>query len=186
MRKDFEDNRVGLALAKLSKRVNLSIPPEYRKDPEDPNLLWNSDDNYLDFFNCVSAGIGLDAFVPNERSVHNYEFSLSLSYPSRNYRSKYAKLGFDPVGSMLWIGRTPAAEDAWIAMAPNESLDVDCPLVAPGLSTGPTRMAPKHSRILTAFLSAMLKSSGYPGAVNHDDYPSVNTLDDLRANTDIL
>jgi hypothetical protein len=186
LRSDFEGNRVFMALSKLTKKVNLSIPPDYRVDVEDPFLLWNCDHSYLDFFNCVSLGIGLDAFIPRTQRVHNYEFSFSVSYPGRNYRSKYAKLGFDPAASMLWIGRTPAAEDAWIAMAPIESLQVDCPLVAPGTSTAATKMAPKHFRILTAFLSCMLKRSGYPGALNHVDHPPIETLQDIKNNTDLL
>ena len=164
MRNDFENNRVYMALTKLMKRANMSIPADYRMDVDDPYLLWNCDSSYLDFFNCVSKGIGLDAFIPNTATVHNYEFSFSLNYPSRNYRSKYAKLGFDPAGAMLWIGRTPAAEDAWIAMAPNDSLDLNCPLVPPGTSSGATRMKPEHYRILTSFLSCMFRRSGYPGA----------------------
>ena len=186
MRKDFENNRIYMALTKLTKRVNLSIPADYRRDVDDPFLLWNCDSSYLDFFNCVSAGIGLDAFIPNTSAVHNYEFSLSLNYPARNYRSKYAKLGFDPAGAMLWIGRTPAAEDAWIAMAPNEALELDCPLVPPGTSGGPTKMKPLHYRILTAFLSCMLQRSGYPGAMNYQDHPPVETLAEIKGNCDIL
>jgi hypothetical protein len=186
LRADFERDRVFMSLSKLKKRVNLSIPADYRRDCDDPNLQWNCDSSYLDFFNCVSAGIGLDAFVPNAPTVHNYEFSFSVSYPTRSYRSKYAKLGFDPIGAMLWIGRTPAAEDAWIAMAPTESLEVNCPLVPPGSSSGATKMTPKHSRILTAFLSWALQKSGYPGAMNRQAYPAVGSLQDLKANTDIL
>ena len=74
------------------------------------NLSWTIDRHFIDLMVCVGSGLGLGPMIPNQCTLHTYEFKLDLCQPHREFSAKFAKLGFDPVGSMLWIGRSPSAE----------------------------------------------------------------------------
>jgi hypothetical protein len=184
--KIFETSKVSAALALLNKRLDLQIDDVYTAQSKDPMLSWNADQNFIDFFTCVSAGIGLDAFQPNDVTVHNYEFAFNVRQPIRRFRSKYAMLGFDPVGAILWIGRSPMAEDVWIAMAPLTALKIDCPMVPAGTCSGSTQMSPRHYRILIFFLFSMLRKALCPGIFIDTTYPNLDTVGSMQACCNIL
>jgi hypothetical protein len=174
------------ALALLSKRLNITIDDKYTVTSNNKNLSWNADQNFIDFFTCVSSCIGLDACIPNQISVHNYEFQLNLRQPIRNFRSKYAQLGFDPVASILWIGRSPTAEDVWFALAPTKCLEIDSAIVPPGTCTGSTQLKPFHYRVLVFFIITMLKAARFEGLYVHSGYPDLEDSQALRGCSNFL
>jgi hypothetical protein len=183
---EFTSKRISAALARLKKKNRVRVDGHYKVDPHDPLLSWNADSHYLDFMTCVAADIGLDALIPNLDILHTFQFSLNLRKPLKHFRPKFAKLGFDPLASFLWIGRTPSAEDAWIAMAPRSSLRLDAPIVPPGTASGPTKLDTLHYRILIQFFVCMLQEIRYPGLYIVNKYPTLNSHQDLTRASNIL
>jgi len=169
------------ALASLTKRVQVNVDAEYTIESDDNTLSWNADTHFLDFLTTVSSGIGLDAAVPNEASLHWYEFKLRLDQPQRQFSAKYARLGFDPVGSMLWIGYSMASENVWIAMAPSSALEVDAIYVPAGTSTGRTSLAVLHYRVLCIYCAYVLSVISYPGLWVKKIYPNPDKYENIDA-----
>ena len=77
-------------------------------------IVWNLNEHYLDMMVCIGNGLGLGAMIPNQAINSLYQVDLDFSHPIRNFTTRYAKLGFNPKNSMLWIGKTPTSEDVWI------------------------------------------------------------------------
>jgi hypothetical protein len=112
--------------------------------------------------------------MPNQHTLHTYEFELNVSRPDRQFTAKFAKLGFDPVGCMLWIGRSPNAEDVWLAWALNNALDGTEGDVTAGMSSGDSTMSEAHYRRVVMFLANCIAGICYRDAFVQDDYPDVS------------
>lgn len=85
------------------------------------------------------------------------------------YRGKYGKLGFDPKGCMLRIGKCGGMV-VWLAMAPSDFADDTYVDVAPGYVSGDTRLKTSHYRILMLFLAQALSSLPDRGFTCNDPY----------------
>jgi hypothetical protein len=155
----YKKGAVTSALGLLSKRINLQVDSAYTISSDDNMLSWNADSNFLDFLTCVSADLGFDAFIPNVVSMHNYQFRLNLKQPIRAFPTKYAKLGFNPSGSILWIGQSHTSEDVWIGMA---------------------------YRALIMFFASMLKRTRYHGLYLNDPYPDLEDMANIHRVTNIM
>jgi len=90
----------------------------------DNQIAWNLDKHFLDMMVCIGKGLGLDAMVPNMEIDHTYKFGLDLEWPYWNFSAKFVKLGFDPIGSMLFL-RCSRSEDVWLAWIPQDGMDCD-------------------------------------------------------------
>ena len=168
----------------LGKRLNLEIDDIYMKESNAPDLCWNADSSYLDCFCCTSNEIGLDAFIPNTM-LHNYDFHLLLNQPYRQFHAKHTKLGFDPIHSMLWLGRSGGHEDVWLAMAPATYLDHEDDVPA-GTVSGITGLKAKHYRMVVMMMTYFLKLARIPGIVVREQYPDLDRNDCIRSATNIL
>jgi hypothetical protein len=186
LQQEFASKHVSTALSRLTKKYRVHLDSDYKVNPHNPLISWNADSHYLDFMTCVSADIGLDSFIPNIPLLHNFQFSLNLRKPLKRFRPKFTKLGFDPIASFLWIGRTPYSEDAWIAMAPRSSLRLDAPIVPAGTASGPTNLNSLHYRILVHFFATMLQEIHYPGLYIVHPYPVLTSHHDLQTASNIL
>jgi len=105
LKRIYDQQNAALGLAMLSKRTEVTfLNSQYVTKNTDPDLAWMPDHQYLDLMICVGNGLGLGALLPNLQVHHNYELKFDLRQPFRMFSAKFSKLGFDPMGSMLWIG----------------------------------------------------------------------------------
>lgn len=151
------------------------------------NLSWTIDRHFIDLKVCVGSGLGLGPMLPNQNTLHTYEFELDLGRPEREFSAKFAKLGFDPVESMLWIGRSPSAEDVWLAWAPKRDDESEESDVATGTGcSGSTALIEKHYRMAVMFLAQMLATLPYRDALVNDVYPDVSEKIEFELASNIL
>jgi hypothetical protein len=183
----YETKNMGVALELIHKRTQVDLGSSDMLTASDcTELSWNMDNHYIDLMICVPVGLGLAALLPNQKRLHNFEFALDLRQPYRTFSAKFAKLGFDPTGSMLWIGRSYASEDVWLAWAPTESLQMECEDVAPGTCRGSTQLKTRHYHITTMFLASMLKGIGYGDLTVSDAYPDLENKEDMHFATNLM
>jgi hypothetical protein len=180
----YENDRVRYALNSLNKRRNITIDPDYEIHADNPNVSWNANSNYLDLLACVGRELGLDAFVPNQESNHNYEFLLNLKEPFRQFKGKHIRLGFDSTAAMLWIGKSRGHEDVWIAMADEEKHEQGIENDRKGQVT--TSMSSRHYRQMVYMFAFMLREMGYEGVTLRTNYPKVDNDEPIIANTNLL
>jgi len=117
----------------------------------------------------VSASIGLWAATPNINVDHNYVFNLDLTKPYRDFKGKYGKLGFDPKGRILFIGKS-RNDDVWLAMAPWSFFDDSADNMPAGHVTGDARLSTKHYRMLVMFFAYLLSQLPDRGFTCIDKY----------------
>lgn len=165
LREAYERGQSTKAMGYLDQRTKLKIDADLYIPVEDDRLLWNSKVHRLDYMMTVSDGIGLWAAIPNVPSNHNFMFNMDLKAPYREFKAKYGKLGFDPKGRMLYIGKC-RNEDVWLAMAP---LKFDDELPA-GYVTGDSRLTTRQYRMLVMFLAKALMSIRDRGFTCDDPY----------------
>ncbi|KAM6489215.1 hypothetical protein JOM56_015385 [Amanita muscaria] len=141
-------------------------------------LAWHLVSHYLNLQICVGAGLGLAAMLPNITMHHTMEFWLDLKQQAWRFGAKYAKLGFDPTGCMLWIGRSSTGEDTWLAWVRNESLWDEAEDIPPASGKEGTVMSKKHYRMVVMFLAEMLTK------INHQDVIVTNPYPDIEDDTE--
>lgn len=71
--------------------------------------------HFINFLCCVSAQPGLDAFMPNCANNINFVFLLDLHQPDCYLKSKGLDLGFVTDRNILYIGKSCAKENIFIA-----------------------------------------------------------------------
>src|SRR6267154_977720 len=76
-------------------------------------------DYHLIVVNCISFSF----FLSNALLDHRFSFEMDLKKPYYLFKGKYLILGFNPISSMLFIGKY-ANKVVFFAMAPNEFLQV--------------------------------------------------------------
>jgi hypothetical protein len=103
------------AMRSLHKYQYLEIDQDMMYDPHDPDLLYRSPCSYIDALIMSPNYMGLDAVLPRAIPDAGYRFNMTFSQQHRQFKSKYARLGFDPVNSMLYMGRC-REEEVWLAL----------------------------------------------------------------------
>lgn len=103
---------------RLSVRNRIEIDDRYIIPHGKGRISVKTSDSKIDYHLTVANCIGFGSLLPNSNSNHQFSFELDLLKPHRSFKGKHAMLGFDPTGSMLYIGRA-YDEDVFLAMAPN-------------------------------------------------------------------
>ena len=80
---------------------------------------------------------------------------MDLQKPYFAFKGKHAMLGFDPAGSMLYLGRSND-KDVFLAMAPNDFLRGRVKPCPPGHSSGSPVMSKCHYRQMMMMLAHFL------------------------------
>lgn len=185
-RRLYKEKQSRMALDMLAKRVQVDFGSCSMTVPtDDPDLVWNLDNTYLDLRICVGADLGLGGLLPNQQVNHNYLMKLEFKR-EREFSPKFAILGFDPAGSMVWIGRSPASEDVWLAWAPREALQTACKDIPVGTCSGPSTMSISHYRMGVMFIAAMLQQIAYRDIVVSHDYPDLEDSEEFQFATNLL
>jgi hypothetical protein len=175
---DLKQRDVGLDLLKKRLKVpwrksDLVLYPSKLGDEVD----WKADHSFIDLFVAVSRGIGLGALLPNVTSDMSWKFHLEVSkHSSRDFGLANVKLGFDPLERILWVGKTAASEDVWIAMVPHTFATDDIPALEELKVAGKrrTHLKDHHRYILLAFLAKMLERIGMRGIYMDTTYPDLD------------
>jgi hypothetical protein len=149
---------------------------EYAVPSCNNDVHWKIEEFFLDLLICRGREVGLSAILPNVAVNHTIDFKMELNRSPRIFSAKYAHLGFDPVGSMQFIGRTHRGEDAWIAWIPNEyqgnHLEEADPVGA-GQCSGDTRLSVAHFNGSKMYFMSQLAAMGYRDLTIFNDYPDL-------------
>jgi hypothetical protein len=161
----------------------------YTVKADDGNIFWTMNKTYLDLLICVGGGLGLGPLLPNARVLHTYEFKMDLQKPARRFTAKYVKLGFDPTGVMLWIGRSSASEDVWLAFPPRsfiegEEYDEDGGMHWRGQRA--TALSRDIYRRVVMFLAVMLCNINYLDITVANPYPNLADEKAFEEATNVL
>jgi hypothetical protein len=191
LRQVYESSNEDRALLALSKRRQLrnwEQEEKYIVPSDNPDqVAWTVPQHFIDLMICVAGEIGVSLLIP-PLMIRGFHFTFKFN-PSHRYRSfstKFAKLGFNPTASMLFIGRNFADEDVFLAWAPSDSLRTDCQDVSPETCTGSTTLASEHYFLTLIFLTSMfVKISGTRDVFMNEDYPKL-TLEGVNAATNLL
>jgi len=178
----YDRKQHGAALELLKKRLkvpwrksDLVLYPSKLGDEVD----WKAGQSFMDMFVAVSRGIGLGALLPNVISDMSWKFFLDVSrHKDRDFGLANVKLGFDPLERMLWVGKTAASEDVWIAMVPYTFATDNTPALEEPKVAGKRRTHLKghHRWILLAFLAKMLERIGLRGVYVTPTYPDLDEV----------
>jgi hypothetical protein len=139
------------AISALGKHTKIVVGDDYMVDVEDDLLHYSANVHHLDFMCTVCDSIGLWTLLPNVAASHTFMFALDLKKNFREFKAKYAKLGFDVAGR---LGHRDGL-DHWIVFCPADVL-ADAAPVEVGYCTGDTRMKTQHYRMLVVFLGVCL------------------------------
>jgi len=141
---------------------------------EDPLLHWDSRSSHrLDYICAVGNKLGLHAALMNRESGYGYEFRMNPN-PRKTFRGKFAQLGFDQKGSLLYLGRRPG-EEVYICMAPKATLSPEFVHPPPiGCCSGPSQLAPAHANVLRMFILHCLKQTGRSVYTTRDPFQLLN------------
>jgi hypothetical protein len=174
MKSIYERGDEQRAIDLLRKRTSLKWDPCMITDGLDEMLTWEVNNHFIDYLLLVSASIGLHAIIPNKSEDPGYSFNLSLTQPYRPFAQKYATLGFDPAGRMLFVG-TVGLDNVYIALAPRRALNGSAERVPNGSCSGSTHLKQRHYLAVCSFLAWAMKRqklcniysarNGYPDIV---------------------
>lgn len=139
----------------LSGRHTVSIDDDLRIPLGTGRVNMNTDVTKIDYHLTVANGIGFSSILPNVRSDHRFSLDLNLKRATFAFKGKHAMLGFDPTGSMLFIGQCHG-EDVFLAMAPNEFLRGHVGPFPPGRSSGSSVMSKRHYRQMVMMFAHFL------------------------------
>ena len=151
----YTNKQLSEAIRYLDYRCKIKIDPDMQVPFDDKDIFWGLREHRLDFLLTVSASIGLWAATPNVLVDHNYMFNLDFGKPYRDFKGKYGKIGFDPKGRFLFLGKS-RNDDVWLARAPLSFFGNTSEDLAAGHVTGDTRLATKHYRMLVMFFAHIL------------------------------
>jgi hypothetical protein len=192
LEKWYSEGRSMIAIASLDGRKHISFDGSHTVSADDPDLAWIAEQSFLDLMVCVGRGLGLGAVIPNLQVHHSFSFKLDLSKPYRQFTAKHVQLGFDPKGSMLWIGRLPSGEDVWLAFVTRESqedsdtegIDTMRPDHA-GKGAVSTALSILQQRRAIMFLAKAIHEIQYLDITLDDEYPDVQDDADYRFATNV-
>ena len=169
IKETFMRRQTSKAINQLNARCKIKIDREMQIPNNDQNIYWGLREHRLDYLLTVSAEIGLWAATPNVNTDHNYILSMELNKPYRDFKGKYGKLGFDPKGRILHIGKSKN-NDVWLAMAPLSFFDESEETAPAGHVTGDTRLSTKHYRMIVIFFAYLLSKLNDRGFTCLDMY----------------
>lgn len=161
--KSLYENKDKNALNLLSTRHTVLIDDKFQIPLGNSQAIMNTDESMIDYHLTVANCVGLSPLLPNTSSDHRFCFSMDLQKPYLSFKGKHAMLGFDPAGSMLFMGQSQN-EDVFLAMAPNQFLQGHTELPAPGHSTASPLMSRRHYRqvvMMMAHFLALLPQRAY-------------------------
>jgi hypothetical protein len=121
-RRDFQEGRENAAMRRLMSRNRVVFEKDDLVDHDDAKLAWGQDTHYLDFIMAVPRNPGFAAIMPTRQRDHNWVWEASFQQRHRRWSVKYGKLGFDPTGRMLLLGKANG-QNVWCAMVPKEFFD---------------------------------------------------------------
>jgi hypothetical protein len=167
-RRIYETKNVTVATRLLSRRCRVDYDdPESTTPSDSVDVQWKVERHFIDMMVCVAKDIGFGAVLPNQNVNSLYSIQLDFSKHGKCFRTKKVKLGFNPSGRMLWIGKIPSRDDIWIAWKPKnddkdeaEKWDSSC-------------LSKRHYRIMFMLFAYLLKKAGYRDIVVHDCYPDL-------------
>lgn len=184
-----ERSQAASAISALVGRKNINYTRGgYTVKANDGNIFWTAEKTYLDLLICVGRGLGLGPLLPNSHVLHTYEFKIDFKQPKRHFTAKYAKIGFNPTEAMLWIGRSSASEDVWLAFAPRVFAEGGIYNDEVGVHwRGPrvTALSQNHFRCVVMFLARMLCNIGFLDITLDEDYPDVTCDSDFKYATNL-
>lgn len=176
-----------IALELLTKHMNIdTYSTDFTMSPNNNMLAWDPDHHFIDFMICVLCGLGLATLLLNHHRDHRFKFTFELSHVYWTFSPKYAKLGFNPSGTMLWIGCSTSSEDVWLGWALNGSLNAQCKDVKPPTCEGSMTLSCQHYWTTIMFLASMLSAIGYRDIIVRDTYPDLEKEDDYLHATNLM
>jgi hypothetical protein len=155
LRAIYERKNATKAISMLHNRTSLEIDESYLVDTDDPAYCFSCSKSLLDFILVVGSDVGIDMFIPNIATNHQYAISLNLQLQIKPFKAKYGTLGFNPSGAMWCLGQT-LSEDLWLAMAPNEYFENNGTDFRMSEKHGDTHLSRVHFRIMQIFMISML------------------------------
>ncbi|KAI0056697.1 hypothetical protein BV25DRAFT_1842115 [Artomyces pyxidatus] len=175
MRALYTNKQAQNAINILGDRVRLlSDDPEFVCPRDSPDVSWSPKGNYLDLAVIVPRGLGLSAILPRaEDNYMRFDFDLCMLGRGHHWRMKKAMLGFDPQGSMLWIGQC-SGQDVWLAMVPNAIINREMDPVCIGAgSKGDPGVSTAAYQVIVYFFAHVLASMHYRD-IDTEAYPALN------------
>lgn len=189
LRSAYESKMTTAPLKYLMKRHEIIVDDDYLVDAMSPNLAWLPFPAHLDFLMLVPRQIGFHAILPrrtNDPDI-SWAFDFCIRRPQRVFTKKHGRLGFNPTGRALWIGRCQDM-DVWLMTAPAEFVeDEDYMDDDEGTPVGNTRLSRLRYHMWLMFFAYLFNSCGILGIFINDLYPA--NIADPRAvtrNTNIL
>lgn len=178
----YESKNTAAALKLLARRVRVDYNrPETVTATNSPNISWTVERHFIDMLVCVGNRIGLGAVLPNQTVNSFYAIKFDFSRKGKEFKAKNVKLGFDPSGSMLWVGNMPpSGDDIWIAWIPQEEEEG---VEGKGLSTC---LSERHYRMAVMFFAYVLRKILFRDITVHDQYPDIASAQAFHAATNIL
>lgn len=177
----YEARNIAAAIKLLSKRSQVDYDlPAYRTPSDSDEVSWKVERHFVDMMVCVGREIGLGVTLPNQNVDSFYSVDMDFSKQSKRFRAKNVKLGFNPSGRMLWIGKMPSGDDIWVAWKPKHCEDGE-----EEEKWTSSCLPNKHYRVSFMFFAFLLKKIGYRDIVVHDRYPDLSSDDDFLAATNL-
>ena len=143
------------AVKLLSNRHSLQIDNEFRVKLGVGQVLMDTDESMIDYHLTIANQTGFSALLPNARTDHRFCFEMDLKKPYFCFKGKHAMLGFDPAGSMLYIGQCHH-EDVFLAMAPKAFLQGHTQPCPPGRASASPLMSKRHYRQMVMMIAHFL------------------------------
>lgn len=137
-------------------KSRIVLTPDDLYSHRDPMVAWRAGYAHkLDYICAVGDRLGLHAALTDSGVNVEYEFTLSPK-PHRKFGGKYAQLGFDQSGSVMYLGSRPG-EEVYICMAPEEVLSPDFSSPPPvGLCSDSPLLTPFHARVMIVYIAFCL------------------------------
>ncbi|KAI0054429.1 hypothetical protein BV25DRAFT_1948613, partial [Artomyces pyxidatus] len=184
----YESRHHQNAMNILFDRVTLNVDsPQFVCPRDSPDVAWMTKGNFVDLVVLIPRGLGFSAILPRTDTASlTFDLQLSMFGLAHSWRVTKAMLGFDPKGSMLWVGHC-SGQDVWLAMVPNELLtgEVDPVHVGGGdkKNSGDKKSSPalstKAYRVMVYFFAYVLSTMHYRD-INSADYPPLGDWDHFR------
>jgi hypothetical protein len=182
MRRVYERNEKAKAYKMLSGRHRLQYDDPDCVTPSDSlNIKWSIDRHYVDMLVCVGREIGLGAIIPNQHINSLYAVQLDFRHKNKVFKiAKHNRLGFDPTGCLLWIGKMPSGDDMWIAWVQENGDEEEDILLSS------TCLSEQHYRITVMFFAFVMSQCGYRDIVVHERYPDISRPNTVAEATNFL
>ena len=186
LRDVYNDRHARVAIASLSTQSSINLDPNMSTSftcATNPSLSWSLQEYFVDLLICIGNNIGLHAFIPNADIMYNFEIDFQIHNRHRQFSAKYAKLGFDPISAMQWIGRSSWSEDLWIAWVPIDDGKIND--VPARQVSGSTAMSRTHFNISIIFFAQMLKQAYIQDITLTTNYPDLDDEQEFMASTNL-